>query len=450
MTKQASARPNPTTELQKLAPEAPGTAEHLRLAEAHTGGVAPWRKWGPYVSERSWGSVREDYSADGNAWDYFTHDMARSRAYRWGEDGIAGICDRYQLLVFAFAFWNGHDPILKERMFGLTCGEGNRGEDVKEYYFYLDNLPTHGYMRMLYKYPQREYPYAQLVEENRHRQGQREYKLLDTGVFDEDRYFDIFIEYAKNSPEDICIRLEAFNRGPEAAGLHILPHLWFRNTWAWSNPRRGEPVIELGSETRDDVSILADDSKGPRLENLPFRYNLGRRYLYSPKGGEMLFTNNETNVERCFGAPHDGTYVKDAFHRYVIHGEACVNPNQVGTKACVHYSYDVPAQGSVVLRLRLVDSEMRKPLSEVDRIVAQRKEEADQFYEAIHPPRATAEEKQIQRQAFAGMLWSKQIYLFDVRALAGRGQHASARESQENTQCPLAAFEFNARSCRSR
>lgn len=414
MKEQSSARPNSTIEVPKLAPEAPRTAEHLRLAEAHTGGVAPWRKWGPYVSERAWGSVREDYSADGNAWDYFTHDMARSRAYRWGEDGIAGICDRYQLLVFAFAFWNGHDPILKERMFGLTCGEGNRGEDVKEYYFYLDNIPTHSYMRMLYKYPQREYPYHQLVEENRRRQGQREYKLLDTGVFDEDRYFDIFVEYAKNSAEDICIRLEAFNRGPEAAALHILPHLWFRNTWAWSNPRRGEPVIELGPETRDDVSILADDSKGPRLENLPFRYNLGRRYLYSSKGGEILFTNNETNVARCFGAPPDDIYVKDAFHRYVIHGEACVNPSQVGTKACVHYSYEVPAQGSVVLQFRLIDSEMCNPLADVDRIVAQRKEEADQFYEATHPPRATAEEKRIQRQAFAGMLWSKQIYLFDV------------------------------------
>jgi len=246
MKEQISTPANSTTETAKPAPAVPHTAEHLRLAERHTGGVPAWRKWGPYVCERSWGSVREDYSADGNAWDYFTHDMARSRAYRWGEDGIAGICDRYQLLVFAFAFWNGHDPILKERMFGLTCGEGNRGEDVKEYYFYLDNTPTHSYMRMLYKYPHQEYPYSRLVEENRRRQGEREFKLLDTGVFAEDRYFDVVIEYAKNSPEDICIRLEAFNRGPEAAALHILPHLWFRNTWAWSNPRKKEPVIELG------------------------------------------------------------------------------------------------------------------------------------------------------------------------------------------------------------
>ncbi len=414
MKKQPSARTNRDVDVPKPAPEAPRTAEHLRLAEPHTGWVAPWRKWGPYVCERSWGSVREDYSADGNAWDYFTHDMARSRAYRWGEDGIAGICDRYQLLVFAFAFWNGRDPILKERMFGLTCNEGNRGEDVKEYWFYLDNVPTHSYMRMLYKYPQRDYPYSQLVEENRRRQGQREYKLLDTGVFDEDRYFDIFIEYAKNSPEDICIRLETFNRGPETARLHILPHLWFRNTWAWTNPRGSEPVIELGPSGDEYLSVLADDSKGPRLENLPFRYSLGRRYLYCTNGGEILFTNNETKAARVYGSTPDGSYVKDAFHRYIIHGEACVNPSQVGTKACVHYSYDVPAQGSVVLRLRLVDTEIPQPLADVDRMVAHRRHEADEFYEAVHPPRATPEEKLIQRQAFAGMLWSKQIYLFDV------------------------------------
>ena len=408
------ARTKRTADVPKAAPEVPRTAEHLRLAEPHTGGVAPWRKWGPYVSERSWGSVREDYSSDGNAWDYFTHDMARSRAYRWGEDGIAGICDRYQLLVFAFAFWNGHDPILKERMFGLTCNEGNRGEDVKEYWFYLDNVPTHSYMRMLYKYPQRAYPYTQLIEENRHRQGQREYKLLDTGVFEEDRYFDILIEYGKNSPEDICVRLEAFNRGPEDAELHILPHLWFRNTWAWTNPRRMEPVIQIEKGGEDYGLIVADDTPGPRLENLPFQYTLGRRYLYFPDGGEPLFTNNDTNPARVFGAPADGSYVKDAFHRHIIHSEPCINPQQTGTKACIHYSYMVPAHGSVVLQMRLVDTETRKPLANVDKIIARRKDEADDFYEAVHPPRATPEEKMIQRQAFAGMLWSKQIYLFDV------------------------------------
>jgi Glycosyl hydrolase family 63 C-terminal domain len=413
MKKQAAARETPTRK-RAPAPEIPQTAEHLRLAEPHKGGVVPWRKWGPYVCERSWGSVREDYSSDGNAWDYFTHDMARSKAYRWGEDGIAGICDRYQLLVFAFAFWNGNDPILKERMFGLTCNEGNRGEDVKEYWFYLDNTPTHSYMRMLYKYPHREYPYSQLIEENRRRQGEREYKLLDTGVFSEDRYFDIVIEYAKNSPEDICIRLEAINRGPEDAKLHILPHLWFRNTWAWTDPPKSQPVIELGPAGKDFASLLADDSKGPRLENLPFRYSLGQRFLYCPSGGELLFTNNDTNTTRFYGLDKAGAYAKDAFHRYIIDDEPCVNPNQTGTKACIHYSYEIPAQGSAVLELRLVDSQVPKPLADVDKVIAQRKAEADEFYDAIHPPQATSEERMIQRQAFAGMLWSKQIYLFDV------------------------------------
>ena len=226
------------------------TREHARLAEPHTGPVPPWRKWGPYVSDRSWGTVREDYSADGNAWDFLTHDQARSKAYRWGEDGIAGICDRYQLLVFALAFWNGRDPILKERMFGLSCNEGNHGEDAKEYWFHLDNLPTHSYMRMLYKYPQREYPYQQLIEENRSRGAGPEFELLDTGIFDNDGYFDIFIEYAKESPEDICIRIEAFNRGPRAAELHFLPHLWFRNTWSWTDPPTGQPSIRLWHEPK--------------------------------------------------------------------------------------------------------------------------------------------------------------------------------------------------------
>ena len=224
------------------------TSEHQRLREKHSGPVAPWRKWGPYVSERSWGSVREDYSADGCAWEFLTHDMARSKAYRWGEDGIAGICDRYQLLVFALALWNGRDPILKERMFGLTGNEGNHGEDAKEYWFYLDNTPTHSYMKMLYKYPQGEFPYQKLMEENRRRWGQAgapEYELLDTGIFDEDRYFDVFIEYAKAGPEDICVRIEAINRGPEAAELHLMPHLWFRNTWAWTDPPGAEPSIRL-------------------------------------------------------------------------------------------------------------------------------------------------------------------------------------------------------------
>jgi hypothetical protein len=394
---------------------APVTAEHRRLAETYTGGVAPWRKWGPYVCERSWGTVREDYSADGSAWDYFPHDHARSRAYRWGEDGIAGICDRYQLLVFALAFWNGRDPILKERMFGLTCNEGNRGEDVKDYWFYLDNTPTHSYMRMLYKYPQAEFPYSRLVEENRRRQGQREFKLLDTGVFHENRYFDIFIEYAKNSPEDICIRIEVCNRGPDAAELHILPHLWFRNRWAWTNPRGAEPLIQKGPAGKEYLSLLADDSAAPPLKNLQFAYSLGSRYLYAPAGGRPLFTNNETNAARVYKSPEvSELYTKDAFHRYIINGENCVHPEEMGTKACIHYTNSIPAGQSIVFRLRLNPEPLRDPLKDVDKIIAGRKQEADEFYESIHPPKATADEKLIQRQAFAGMLWGKQIYLFDV------------------------------------
>ncbi len=389
--------------------------EHARLAEPYAGPVAPWRKWGPYVSDRSWGSVREDYSADGDAWNFLTHDQARSKAYRWGEDGIAGICDRYQLLVFALAFWNGRDPILKERMFGLTSSEGNHGEDAKECWFHFDSTPTHSYMRMLYKYPQREYPYRQLIEENRSRGNQAEFELLDTGIFDDDRYFDIFIEYAKESPEDICIRVEVFNRGPDAAEFHLLPHLWFRNTWSWTDPPSGEPTIQPGIANQHFMS-MADDSTAKPLENIQLQYKLGRRFLYAPPGGELLFTNNETNASRLYGpsAVNRSPYVKDAFHRYVVHGEQCVNPRQLGTKACIRYRCQVAGKSSIVFRLRLTDKEMANPLRDVDIIVKKRKAEADEFYETIYPPKATEEEKLIQRRAFAGMLWGKQIYLFDV------------------------------------
>jgi mannosylglycerate hydrolase MGH1-like protein len=397
---------------------APPTKEHARLAEPHPERVPPWRKWGPYVGDRSWGTVREDYSADGNAWDFLPHDHARSKAYRWGEDGIAGICDRYQLLVFALAFWNGRDPILKERMFGLTCGEGNHGEDVKEYWFHLDNLPTHSYMRMLYKYPQKEYPYSRLVQENRNRGAGPEFELLDTGIFDDDRYFDIFIEYAKASPEDICIRVEAFNRGPDAAELHVLPHLWFRNTWSWTEPPSGTPTIrtEERPAAKEYVTLVADDSTAKPLQNIQLQYALGRRYLYAAAGGELLFTDNETNSSRLYGPSvmNRTPYVKDAFHRHIVNGEASVNPRQLGTKACVHYRSQVAAGGSVVWRLRLTDKEMADPIRDVDKTMDARKRDADEFYEVIHPPKATAEEKMIQRRAFAGMLWTKQIYLFDV------------------------------------
>ena len=391
--------------------------EQKRLAESNTGIVPPWRKWGPYVSERSWGTVREDYSPNGDAWNYLTHEMARSKAYRWGDDGIAGLCDRYQIQLFALALWNGRDSILKERMFGLTSSEGNRGEDVKEYYFYVDSTPTHSYMKFLYKYPQGEYPYRWLVEENQRRGGSGfEFELLDTGLFEENRYFDVFVEYAKADPEDICIRIEAFNRGPEDADLHLLPHLWFRNTWAWWEARNPEPVIRVGPSGDEHVSLLADDSAALPPKNLKFDYRLGERYLYGPKGAELLFTDNETNGPAVFGPGNISAkpHTKDAFHRCVVNGEPAVNPEQVGTKSCLHYKYGVPAGKSVVLRLRFAPGHLANPLRDVDRIVAQRKQEADEFYEAIHPPAATPDEKLIQRQAFAGMLWTRQIYLFDV------------------------------------
>jgi hypothetical protein len=394
------------------------TKEHERLREI-TDDFSGWRRWGPYVSDRSWATVREDYSANGDAWAYLPHDLARSKAYRWGEDGIAGLCDRYQLLVFAPAFWNTRDPILKERLFGLTPNEGNHGEDVKEYYFHVDNTPTHSYMKLLYKYPQAAFPYGRLIEENRNRNGQGfEYELLDTGVFDQDRYFDIFIEYAKASPEDICIRIEAFNRGPEPASLHILPHLWFRNTWAWGPEPGPEPTIRPGPESKRFISLRTDDSGVETLSNIPVHYRLGARTLYGPPGGTLLFTDNETNGERVYGPGNVSRkpYVKDAFHRAIIDGEACTNPDRAGTKATLHYIFpEVPAGGSVVLRLRLTEeSNPTDPLADVDRIVAQRRAEADEFYAAIHPPAANEDRRRIQRQALAGLLWTKMSYLFDV------------------------------------
>ncbi|HEX8000117.1 MAG TPA: hypothetical protein VF528_17145 [Pyrinomonadaceae bacterium] len=383
--------------------------------------LVPWRKWGPYVSERAWGTVREDYSADGAAWDYFPHDLARSKAYRWGEDGLAAICDRYQVLIFALALWNGRDAILKERLYGLVPGEANHGEDVKEYYFYLDSTPTHSYMKYLYKYPQSAFPYMQLIEENRRRRGiagSSEYELIDTGVFDEDRYFDVFVEYAKASPEDIVIRIEAFNRGPEAAALHILPQLWFRNTWSWGAEARAEPCIRVGPTGDGYKSLEASDDAGRKLSNLPFEYQVGQRFLYGEADGELLFTNNETNAPRVWGAGAQSrtTHVKDAFHRYIINGEQCVNPRGVGTKACFHYANRViAAGGSTVVRLRLTDELLVQPLAKVDEIVETRSAEADEFYDSIHPPELTEDERRIQRQALAGMLWSKQIYLYDVK-----------------------------------
>jgi hypothetical protein len=395
------------------------TKEHQRLQEIPDGDdQTSWRRWGPYLSDRAWATVREDYSPDGNAWSYLPHDLARSKAYRWGEDGIAGICDRFQLLCFAAAFWNGKDPILKERFFGLTPHEGNHGEDVKEYYFHLDNTPSHSYMKFLYKYPQEEFPYRKLIEENRCRGGQGlEYELLDTGIFDGDRYFDIFIEYAKATPEDICIRIEAFNRGPRAAPLHILPHLWYRNLWSWDCTPGPEPTIRPGPAGKEFVSLAAENSKVRLPDSIPTQYELGPRALYAPAGGKLLFTNNETNMPRVYGprSRNRTPYVKDAFHRQIVHGEGRINPHLIGTKAALHYRFEIPAGESAVLRLRLSDQvKLKTPLARVDQEIARARSEADEFYSSIHRVHASEDERRVQRQALAGLLWSKQSYLFDV------------------------------------
>ena len=352
--------------------------------------------------------MREDYSENGDAWRFFPFDAAASRVYRWGDDGIAGWCDRYQVLNFAPVFWNGKDPILKERLFGLSSPEGNHGEDVKECYFYLDGTPTHSYMKFLYKYPQAPFPYDLLREENGKRGTQdREYELIDTGFFAHNRYFDLFIEYAKGSPEETCIRIEAVNRGDETAPLHILPHLWFRNQWAWGETREAAPTIEVVKDLSSEMCLAADDAQLSSPASLQFDYHLGKRYLYGPLGANLLFTNNENALE---GQP----FTKDAFHRAVIRGEESVNPEQRGTKGCFHYFFEIPPGEKVVLHLRLTDSPLEAPLDGVDLIIAERKREADAFYATIHPEKATGEEKRVQRMALAGMLWSKQIYLFDV------------------------------------
>lgn len=396
---------------------------------------ARWHHWGPYLGERAWGTVREDYSASGDAWGYLSHDTARSKAYRWGEDGIGGLCDRYQLLCFSLALWNGRDPLLKERHFGLTPHEGNHGEDVKEYYFYLDSTPTHSYMKHLYKYPQGEYPYQELIDRNRERNGQGpEYELLDTGLFDEDRYFDVFTEYAKADTDDICIRITVHNRGPEDAELHLLPQLWFRNTWAWGEQRLAEPEIRLDKHTGKHLMLCADDSHATGLTNLPFKYQLGKRYLHAEADGTPLFTDNETNMRRVYGEHADDgrAYVKDAFHRHIIQGEDCVNPAQRGTKAAIHYRRNVPAGGSVTLSLRLTDQHDAK-LSEVNEVVARRLKDADEFYADVHPAKASDDEKNIQRQAFAGLMWTKSNYIFDVqRWLAGDNSDIPPADSRWN------------------
>lgn len=380
--------------------------ERLRLNDQRVG---HWNRWGPYLSERAWGTVREDYSAYGDAWNYFPHDQARSRAYRWNEDGLAGISDRDQYLCFALAVWNGQDPILKERMFGLTNSEGNHGEDVKEYYYYLDNTPTHSYMRCVYKYPQAAYPYDELLRENAARNRyQMEYELIDTGVFDESRYFDVDVEYAKLAAEDLLIRITVSNRGPDEAGITVLPTLWFRNTWSWGRDDR-RPKLSNYSSIKSDGSpaILAE------------HWHLEQYALYCEEPDDLLFTENETNMRRLFDTDSASPYVKDAFHNYVIaNDKTAVNPARTGTKAAALYRRTVPAGGSITIRLRLakvVDNVIyERPFDDADAGFVQRKAEADEYYAELIPASLSPDAKNVARQAFAGQLWSKQFYHYVV------------------------------------
>ncbi|MEO6862073.1 MAG: glucosidase, partial [Microcoleus sp.] len=353
-----------------------------------------------YLSDRQWGTVREDYSPNGTAWEYFPHDMARSRAYRWGEDGLGGFCDRHCQICFALALWNGRDPILKERLFGLTNSEGNHGEDVKEYYFYLDNTPTHSYMRWLYKYPQQEYPYTLLVEENAKRDKcQPEYELMDTGIFEGDRYFDIVAEYAKASPEDICIRISATNRSSETATLDLLPTLWFRNTWSWTDSQKSAYVARS-----DDGVIKAHHQE------------YGDRWLFCQDNPPLLFTENETNLQRVYGAANTSPYVKDAFHELIVHNrQEAVNPAQIGTKATAHYHLEIAAGETAVIQLRFTDTYSDTPFNQefADTFI-HRQKEADEFYDSL-TPNLDEDVRNVQRQAFAGLLWAKQFYSYDVR-----------------------------------
>ncbi len=388
------------------------TPEHVRLEEARTG-AAPWKKWGPYLSERQWGTVREDYSESGDAWSYFTHDNARSRAYRWGEDGLAGYSDDHARLCFSLALWNGHDPILKERLFGLTNSEGNHGEDVKEYYFYLDSTPTHSYMKYLYKYPQRAYPYNEIVRENRLRdRNAQEFELLDTGIFDDDEYFDVFVEYAKGSPEDTLIEITVHNRGPDAATLHVLPTLWYRNTWGSTGGLH--PTLQaVTPPTFAGGAILAQHS------------DLGARCLYGEGKPELLFTENETNTQKLVAVPNSVRFVKDGINDYIVHGRAnAVNPDKIGTKSSMHYTIRVPAGKSETIRLRLSDElGMARPFgASFDKTLEARRSEADAFYDVVIPAALDDDQKNVMRQALAGMLWSKQFYYYDVdRWLTERG-----------------------------
>ena len=385
---------------------APLNAEARRLEEDRQR-IKNWKRWGPYLSERQWGTVREDYSPFGSAWDYLSHDHARSRAYRWGEDGLAGISDRHQYICFALELWNGRDPILKERLFGLTGSQGNHGEDVKEYYFYLDSTPTHSYMKYLYKYPQLEFPYSKLVEENRRRgRNQPEFELIETGVFDEDRYFDIFVEYAKAEPEEILIRIQAVNRGPEAAVLHLLPTVWFRNTWSWGYT---EPRPNLRRVKSEDPRAIIEVN----------HHYYGRRWLYCEGSPELLFTENETNNRRLYGL-ENGSYAKDGINDYIVHGvKEAVNAGHSGTKGTAHYPLTVDPGRTVTVRLRLTDKEIPPTVGEhlgadFERVFLERQREADEFYATVIPQDLAPDAQNVVRQAFGGLLWSKQFYHYVV------------------------------------
>ena len=382
------------------------TREERRLQESQDR-TAHWKRWGPYLAERQWGTVREDYSAHGTVWEFFPHDHARSRAYRWGEDGIGGITDNHGRLCLALALWNGRDPILKERLFGLSGNEGNHGEDVKEYYFYLDSTPTHSYMKYLYKYPQAEFPYAALVEENRRRDRRApEFELIDTGVFAADRYFDVVVEYAKAAPDDVLVRITAINRGPEPAELHLLPTLWYRNTWSWDTAGPERPTLRAGTDAAGFAVIEGDHA------------SLGARWLYCEGVPELLFTENDTNVERLYGRPNERPYVKDSINAFVVEGRKdAVNPEGVGTKAAAYYRHTLASGQSAVTRLRLSNTPIPgDPFGrDFDVVFGQRVQEADLFYETVIPRKLSEDARNVMRQAFGGLLWSKQFYHYYVR-----------------------------------
>ncbi len=382
------------------------TEEHKRLASYRTQ-HSQWKKWGPYLSERSWGTVREDYSPHGDPWGHFTRDQAPSRAYRWNEEGLAGLSDRNQRICFALSAWNGQDPLLKEHFFGLSGPEGNHGEDVKDYYFYQDNTPTHSYQKMLYKYPQRAFPYTQLIEENLKRnQHELEYELIHTGIFKENRYFDITVEYAKVSEEEIFMRFTVINRGDQRAPCYLLPTIWFRNTWSWGYGEKGAMGDEKGKPS------LKEKSPGVIELSHPVE---GIYYLSCDENPQLLFTENETNSEKLYGVPNRSPYVKDAFHRYVVEQQReAVNPHQTGTKAAALYKKDLDPQEKWCVRLHFSNKKTNDPCSNCDKWITLRQQEADAFYAALQPSKLSDELKSIQRQAFAGLLWSKQLYYFDL------------------------------------